>query len=468
MNPIASMRIVSVETGDRKITVTTTGARFVIDASSQEGLIHCHQRINQDRLVATIGFWNTCSLFLLNQTGFTFTNVCVQHADEKRVVLHQGGIGCGYLRIEIGADSLLDISCTAEMILSVKNHFEHEYYAEKDGNLLLLDQTGGIGYYPLKGMRCRTIKHVRDESWTAEYTMNEEYQLLVSVFPPREFDLEAYFNDRIAHHGALGMWDPVPYPYPTDSEIEDLSAHANVLVLHDMAWQGKVTKTGVWPITRLADMSADFAWSSYDYVPVNEPELLRVIRKAHSRGMRVLPYMSPYYSMSRGRELLDRIVRAMDEYDLDGVYFDGYHHDILAAHEFMKDLRIRIGNKLVYLHCSFDPFMIRDVYCPFIETYADFILRSEGTTMSRDGSLQFNAKAIRYNVSGYNISNAIGHICHYDLPLDVMEDIMARSIEARIRFYFGSPETERERLLKSRYTPMLDRAAEARRQKDLP
>jgi len=72
--------------------------------------------------------------------------------------------------------------------------------------------------------------------------MQGDQRLLVSVFPPRPFDLEKSFNDRIVHHFFRTSTKPWGF-YPQNHEIEGYSNYGNILVLQ--IWQkGKLTRTG--------------------------------------------------------------------------------------------------------------------------------------------------------------------------------------------------------------------------------
>ena len=65
-------------------------------------------------------------------------------------------------------------------------------------------------------------------------------------------------------------------------------------------------------------------------------------------------------------------------------------------------------NRILYVHCSIDPLDDGRIYCPFIDTYADYILRGEGGVWG----LKLD-DFLRWTLSGYNISNAVGYWCYY-------------------------------------------------------
>ncbi len=56
VNILNEMKMESVIDENDKLTVTTTGARYVFDKLSSAGRILCYQLINEERLAATISF----------------------------------------------------------------------------------------------------------------------------------------------------------------------------------------------------------------------------------------------------------------------------------------------------------------------------------------------------------------------------------------------------------------------------
>jgi hypothetical protein len=61
------------------------------------------------------------------------------------------------------------------------------------------------------------------------------------------------------------------------------------------------------------------------------------------------------------------------------------------------------------MHSSTDPFNSIAMYAPFIDTYADYMLRGEA------GRYGFELDDfLRWTLSCYNISNAVGYWCYED------------------------------------------------------
>ncbi|MCE5258049.1 MAG: hypothetical protein LLG44_03200, partial [Chloroflexi bacterium] len=133
----------------------------------------------------------------------------------------------------------------------------------------------------------------------------------------------------------------------------------------------------------------------------------------------------------------------------DGVYFDGVTFDIQQAYELVRKTRKMLGGRILYIHSTWEPLMSRTVYCPFIDTYADYILRGEHPADFDDEDY------LHYVLAGYNTSNAIGLVCHCYYPPDFVQGIITKTMSFNGRFYLALPETDNEQVLKESYLPVL-------------
>ena len=110
------------------------------------------------------------------------------------------------------------------------------------------------------------------------------------------------------------------------------------------------------------------------------------------------------------RSPLDETIAAMKrlraEFGFDGWYFDGlyYEGDWMETYRFIRTMRDDVGaDGVIYTHCTLNPpARMCDLYCPFVDSYSDFLLRGEGQTI--DGPKD---PYLRYVVNTYKISNAI-------------------------------------------------------------
>lgn len=198
--------------------------------------------------------------------------------------------------------------------------------------------------------------------------------------------------------------------------------------------------------------------ATHDLKPFDEAELTRTVQTAHRLGMKVVPYISPYYASARRGVYWQKVEARLAQYSMDGLYFDGISYDIMESYETIKTARNVVGDGSLYVHCTSDP-VSRNVFCPFIDTHADYILRAEGTTALSDPYLQ-------YVISGYNVSNAIGHLCYYYFPADTLRAAIEKALKYRFRFYLGSPETDLEKVLMEEYFPRLQKEKTTRRAND--
>lgn len=137
--------------------------------------------------------------------------------------------------------------------------------------------------------------------------------------------------------------------------------------------------------------------------------LARVRDEAHRLGMKLIPYVSPYYSNSP--DLIANMDRILTEYEVDGLYFDGWigkREDFRPRYRLMRQARAILGDRLLCLHSSTEPYGNCRVYLPFVEAYADFVLSGESGRSGLDLE-----PFLRYTVSGHQISNTVGMWCYY-------------------------------------------------------
>ncbi|MHB9034481.1 MAG: hypothetical protein ACYC6L_15725 [Anaerolineae bacterium] len=430
----SKMNIDSVyETPERTI-VMTTGARYEFDKSSKRGEVSCYQRLNRERPVARITF------------GHAFRTLTVEHHDNESVVLNQIVQSTWYTKLVIRADGVLEIYSMPRLDLQFAGSFT-PYVGQRDGSVLLLDETGGIGVYPSTRFNQRDATGLTSREWRLHYEGDMFCRMYVSVLPPRPYDWERSYKNRIAHWGVNPPW--TFGHFPSDEMITKAAEYADILVLHDQIWLGKLTRQGIEPQTE-EELTEDAAYCSYAYTAVDPQALTHVVQLAHQLGMKVLPYFSPTFSMSSGSEFLEMVERTLSQYGFDGVYFDGVTFDLYQAYELIRSARKMLGERILYIHTTWEPLMSRSVYCPFIDTYADFVLRGEHPADFDDEDY------LHYVLSGYNTSNSVGLVCHCYYPASFVQRIITKTMTFNGRFYLALPETENEQVLKDDYLPALE------------
>ena len=439
------MKIESVREEESEIEVRTTGASYLFHRSSPKGRIQCFQRLGRERLIATL------------ELPIPLGRLTVEGQTDEVCVLHQASDNARFTEMRINADSLLVIGSFNQLEKGIRVGFETtfspEYQALEKGCFLAADQFGGIGIYPEINAGKTSLMNSAATELRVDFPGVGYQRLLLSVFPPRPFNWERSFSDRIVHHIAEIE------PYPRDEQLEDWSRWCNVLVLHAQIWQGKYTREGK-RLVRREDLYQNASWAKFHHVPLEEEELRRVVARAHQMGMRVIAYLAPFYSLAEGEEFLEEMRLAISNYQLDGIYFDGNSFDPLRSYQTIRATRRLLGDKILYVHCTDDPISSPRLVCPFIDTYADYTLRAEHIA-------DFDPKYLRYIISGYNISNAIGFVCNYNYPPEVSRRLVdqALAVGARLPLFTGrqldptweSYFEETGRIMKQEYFPKLDR-----------
>jgi len=113
--------------------------------------------------------------------------------------------------------------------------------------------------------------------------------------------------------------------------------------------------------------------------------------------------MAPgYYYTNNVDDLLENLIEIINEYNLDGIYFDGeYMNDFLRSFELVKKTRSLLGDKFYTQHLSWNNHLIRRTHrwrIPVLDAYADLIWNGEGVKLVDDD-------VFRLNYAGRNLSN---------------------------------------------------------------
>jgi len=387
---------------DDSITVITTGARFMITPS---GVIECFQRIPRPRHVATI----RCPAIRLGRAAPVVS--------DDRYLCRIGPHNAPHL--EITADSVLRLAPVRAASVEVRLRFAPEWFESEMQNLYAADTLGGCGAYLVPTQHGPALERIGTDEG-ARFNLDAGDDLLISVFPPRRYDWTQHASEHIVHDfPPLIRPGVASRPLPTDDQLRKWREFGNVLVLHLKIW-GRFCEPGKRPL---------------------DPERFRqVCDLAHELGWRVLIYSSPYFyraprrparDQSTPEEYMQQLERLL-QYPVDGIYWDGTYSDVEKAWRVARMARQRLGDRRLYVHCTRRPFHDSLVICPFVDTWADYILRGEGRPRSF-----VDADFIRYIVSGYNLSNAIGTLCWDGCRLseEVIDECLGAN--ARIAYWPG-------------------------------
>ena len=364
---IMGMRIEKAADEKSGIKITTTGAEFLL---GRDGRIRCSQRIPLTREVVRINLPSAAlPLQLTDQNDFACT------------VIGEG------VTLRLQGDSLIILKTHKDMNVAFEGLFSPVYHAHKDGKWLFIDQQGGFGIYPTRKKRTKSPA-LKQPAWRLDYDLKKGDEVWVSVFPPRPYNRERSFES-LAHEGGRNPLEK--YAYPSDELIQSAARYCKVFAVHSYIWPG-------------GDRAP---WLIPQFVPSDVKRFSRMREAVRRSGMKLVLYVSPYYY--RGEDFFGEIRQLLDEDKMDGAYFDGVSMDFRKSYRAMRHARRILGpDRILYVHCSSDPLGSTRIYCPFIDTYTDFILRGEAGRggVKRDDFL-------RWICSGYNISNAIGYWCYY-------------------------------------------------------
>ncbi|MBU7004019.1 MAG: hypothetical protein HXS50_00535 [Theionarchaea archaeon] len=376
---LMGMGIEEVHVQEECFDILTPGSRVSLKA---DGTLTIRQLIGKNRKLLSCNLpthlspWN-----LTTRTPF-------------RCVLEGNG-----LRLTVQGDSVLIFSPQQHLRLTFRGHFSPSYAQEVRGNRLLLDPLGGCGFFAIPP-RSNEFDPDR-ERWNLSVHLARWDELWISICPPRPPDRENVYSS-IAHEGGSTPEDA----YPSNEVIRSASEYCQVFTIHER-WAADAPLWAENPPG--ADYTHPKPWETDHPVPDDPVEFARVRDLVHRLDMKFLVYFSPYYS--NAPDLFREMERILDEYEVDGLYFDGWlgvRDDFRVGYHLMRRARSILGDRILYLHSSSEPFGTCKVYLPFVYAYSNYVLSGEA---GRAG-LQVE-EFLRYTVSGHQISNAVGLWCHY-------------------------------------------------------
>jgi hypothetical protein len=375
---LMGMGIEEVHIHDGVFRVLTPGSCVTLD---DKGLLSVEQRIGVKRrllscqLPAHLSAWRVSK-----HTPF-------------RCILEGNG-----LKLTVQGDSVLIFTPQQHLRLMFTGHFKPRYAQEARGNRLLLDPSGGCGFFGIPA-RPTWAEGLESDGWSLLAHLARWDELWVSICPPRRRDEEKYYES-LAHEGSADE------PYPSDEIIRSDAQYCKVFTLHE-AWAADAPEWAENPPG--AAYQHPKPWETDHPVPADPDEFNRVRDEVHRLSMKLVVYFSPYYS--NAPDLFAEMQRILDDYGVDGLYFDGWcghRDDFRPAYYMIRRARAILGKRLLYLHSSTEPFGTCRVYLPFVYAYADYVLSGEA---GRDGLDR--EEFLRYTVSGYQIGNFVGLWCYY-------------------------------------------------------
>ena len=383
---LMGMGIESACATDGTVRVMTPGAIVTIDETGELGI---RQRIGMERDLFTVRLDEHFAPWqIAEQTGF-------------RCVLAGKG-----LTITVQGDSVLVFAPRQNMKLLFGGRFAPAFDEEVRGNRLLLDPQGGCGFFGIPS-RPTTLAVDGDDRWTLECHLARWDELWVSICPPRPEDPRCLAQS-ISHDIMYNLEDDsaLVERYPSTETLREIARNCQVLTLHEEIWQDA---PGWVEDPPGGSYEHPKPWETDRHTPYDEAQFTRMCDEAHDLGLAVVPYCSPYYCSAP--DLYAEMKRILEEYRVDGLYFDGWvgvRDDFRPAYAMMRRAREILGDRILYLHSSNEPYSTVRVYPPFVFAYADFCLRGEANRDAMDLD-----SFLRYAVSGHQISNSVGMWCHY-------------------------------------------------------
>lgn len=396
-----AMRNEKVVVTDANITVTTTGARYTLDFSSNN--IKVEQLLERQRELAV---WEST----LDLAGLKL----LRESPTECLLANEN------LTLGIQCDSLVMVVPHKELKLTCESKIGGVWNRLVTGHLLVLDDYGGFSANPAipigSGRLARvdtgiTISRASESGidfvgkeddqtflsstqpgWRLEYFLSPGERLALTVFPPRPYPWERSFE---------ASWLITNRKYPLDEYPARKRGD----------WHGEV----LWDFFQ---RSWAFSWGR-EHLPCGEQEIRDHIAAIKAAGSHPLPYMSGWFYYSRNAaEFGAEVKRLRDAYGFEGVYYDGMPIlDWIVTYEGMRLTRQLYPDGMIILHHSSPaPLSDASLELPAISTYADITYMGEMVAGSGP-----NWVYPKYIGSQYRKANCIG-VMKSDAWEDVTEE----------------------------------------------
>jgi hypothetical protein len=374
---VLGMRIRRVDVQDATFAVATTGAQFVY----QGGKLEIYQGLGkQPRLLAQVQMEGEPRFHVRQET-------------QDHVLLHSELLNCG-----VYGDSTAVLAPQRRASLKLHVRFSPAYTGRSSGDLLLIDEAGGLGVYAQpKPITFDAL----DSSGRAGYRLEPPQRMMIAAFPGRLFDWEASFRRHVV--SLRGVTDANAYGrMPARDEIRALARYFDVVF---------VNFYGLYARGRLRGQPHPGG----PYKIANPSEFRRFVNECHDAGLRVVPYTSPGHYLLRGGDqdgLLSEVRSLKREFGIDGVYIDGLYfgriNDPIGSWETIRRLRALFGAQGIIIYhgtSKGSPVGAK----PNIDTYCDVTFYGEGVPMRTDQD-----EYVRYQVRKAGISNTPAAVWYDD------------------------------------------------------
>src|SRR5699024_10255476 len=203
-----------------------------------------------------------------------------------------------------------------DLNFSVTGKMGGEWNRLEDGHLLVEDDDGGISVNPAiplgSGLTPRyeeiSMNDMKEPGWKTSWDIQPGERLGVSIFPAKPFDWEKSFETPYVYSNV--------YPHPNKDKEEmfkEWKQYTNIGLLWESFYEARTEND-----------------HAKQYVVEDEALYQDSVDGLHANRMQEINYMSPgmlKYNYDDHRDIKDEVQRFRDTYGMDGVYYDGTHHD---------------------------------------------------------------------------------------------------------------------------------------------
>ena len=373
----------------------------------------------------------------------------IQFPAQALTNLHITETGQGYtiyendnVLLSVGADSTIIIKLKNNLDLNVTG-IKPNYSFFKQGLIYIRDtepnssnQGNGFQFFPLAGS-ADYRRYVTDglpasydpivtqqgdfstPNWNVTYNSKAGDAFVFSVFPPKNFDINKYCKNRSSTlHAPIDRYSVDDVQYYVDS----FKDYYNVAIIwpdyyatvNNFQFEG--FNPNIFP-----DIYGTRASKFYDeqglFTIRDLSKFKDYVNTLHSKGLKVLLYMSPRYFYTQNQDILiQNLKNNLEATGADGVYLDGiYDVDPITNLKFNRHLRHVLKDIFVVQHVSWNHWFLADwennakFRLPFLDAYADMLWLGEGVPYS-DPDVWQNA------YGGKDLSNSISVLLGQNRP----------------------------------------------------
>ncbi len=365
----------------------------------------------------------------------------------------------GWVTISIGADSSAIFKAKEDLDLIVEGP-KSAYHSFEAGVVFSTDYSRGVLFAPIhpenvlrsmpyeykatcdyiyndkqfkeEGLKnWEVLSDLDQDRWRIGYSFKRGDGFLASIFPPKEFDESKLYREKVATAGIdLNLHPDADHSYYVQKFME----RNNIILLWLNGYAASTNDRG----------PPDFYFVDQDNLPVapdhqeakavpftpidlagpyevaQKLPMERLVEEAHRQGCKVIVYMTPrFYHTSDVDIFLNNLENLLNEFGLDGVYYDGYvSFDPLKNLELVRRTRDILGDRFYLQHNSWTDTVIRrsdHFRVPIYEAYADRLWVGEGVK-------KVDEDTFRLNYCGMNVSNTVSTLLselrpvNYSLP----------------------------------------------------